>query len=189
MKAVSVLLMWLIGMLAGCGGVSPPERFYTLEARGDVSTSSLPVTYRVSIGPINVPELVNRPQMVFRVSPQRVVIAEQSRWAEPLDSAIGRVIAGNLARQLTGATIVATNTDADIRVFIDIQSFESVPGREAAIELIWTLKQWHKPPTSGHLAWHEPVTGNDHEAIVAAHELALVAISRAIADAIRNLPR
>ncbi len=187
MKAVPVLC--LLGMLAGCGGVSPPERFYTLEARGNTSAPVAAATYRVSIGPVNVPDLVNRPQMVFRVSPQRVVIAEQSRWAEPLDSAIGRVIAGNLARQVAGAAVVAANTDADIRVFIDIQSFESVPGREAAIELTWTLKQRDKMATSGRLAWHEPVVGNDHEAIVAAHELALAAISRGIADAIRNLPR
>jgi hypothetical protein len=82
--------------------------------------------FSVSVGPVSVPERVDRPQMVFRVSPQRVLIAEQSRWAEPLRHAIPRVITGNLGRLLEDARVASHGqnfgADADVRVLVDVLS-------------------------------------------------------------------
>ena len=50
------------------------------------------------VGPVTVPELVDRPQMVTRVSDNEVAVNEFARWGESLKSNIPRVIASNLVK-------------------------------------------------------------------------------------------
>ncbi|HET7158024.1 MAG TPA: ABC-type transport auxiliary lipoprotein family protein, partial [Burkholderiales bacterium] len=90
--------------LAGCG-TSPPERFYTLasEPAPTLSANTLANAVSIIVGPVSVPELVDRPQFVVRSGANRVEIAEQSRWAAPLKHEIPRVIADHLARFIEGA--------------------------------------------------------------------------------------
>ena len=53
--------------------------------------------YGVAIGPVYVPDSVDRPQFVLRTPGAEVRIAEQVRWAEPLKEGIARAVATNLA--------------------------------------------------------------------------------------------
>ena len=188
LRLVAVLAM-LSGCLHGCGGASLPEKFYTLSAVDSIPAMSLSAPRRIFIGPVSIPDIVNRPQMVLRVSPHRVVIAEQSRWAEPLQSAIGRVVATHLARQLERATVVSERAAADLQVELDVHAIESIPGEGAAVELTWRLKDvtQRKILREGRIDRREPASGKDNEAIVAAHERALNHISRTIAQAVQDL--
>jgi hypothetical protein len=80
---------------AGCGA-SAPSRFYTLSSTAtsnDVTTAK----YAVLVGPVSVPAAVDRPQFVVQVAPNRVELDEFNRWAAPLNDAIARAVAGNLA--------------------------------------------------------------------------------------------
>lgn len=177
--------------LVGCGS-SPPNRFYTLESRATAEPAAGNNSYSVTVVSVSVPELVDRPQMVLRVDANRVAITEQSRWAEPLKSAIARAVAGNLGRLLDGARVgfypQNTSADADYRVVVDIQRFESEPGTAATIEVLWTVKAAKgKAEKSGRSLVREAVTGSVPEALVAAHERALIAVSRDIAAAVRGL--
>ena len=92
---------------AGCAG-SPPQ-FYTLSANGAAAPPAAP-TYSVTVGPVSVPEIVDRPQFVVRVAQNQVELAEHARWAEPLKGAIPRVIDfekfAHIAREV-GAIFVA----------------------------------------------------------------------------------
>ena len=90
--------------------------------------------YAVVVGPVSVPEEVDRPQFTVQVAPNRVAVDEFNRWAAPLNDNIARVIAGDLAVLLGTPHVAAVplaNFDADYRVTIDIQRFESVPGKSA----------------------------------------------------------
>ena len=104
----------LLLVLAACS--SPPrERFYTLDApEPPAAAQGAP---SIAVGPVTVPDLVDRPQIVVRGGPNQVHIVEQARWAEPLRSAIARVVAANLAAEL-GMRLAgpARNADADYRV-------------------------------------------------------------------------
>jgi uncharacterized protein len=181
----------LLATLTGCAS-SPPARFYTLEARAVATPAAGKADYSVLVGPVGIPDLVDRPQMVLRVDASRVTIAEQARWAEPLKIAIARALAGNLGQLLGGARVTtypqASGSPADYQVFIDVQTFEAVLGGGSTIELIWTVKAGNgKAEKAGRSAIHETASGSDHAALVAAHEKALAAISREIAVAVREL--
>jgi uncharacterized lipoprotein YmbA len=173
--------------LTGCGS-SPTPRFYTLSAPEQPTATAV---YSVTVGPVSVPDVVDRPQFVLRTAANEVLIAEQSRWAESLKSGIARVIAANLAQALVDAHVSAypqgTGSEADYRVVVDIQRFDSVPGEAATVEALWVVRPKAKglATRSGRSLVREPAPGKGYDTLVAAHERALARISREIAEAVR----
>jgi uncharacterized lipoprotein YmbA len=168
-------------LLSACG--SPPrERFYTLDApEPPVAADGAP---SISVGPVSIPELVDRPQLVVRVRANEVVLTEQERWAEPLRGAITRVVAANLATALSARVVGQRNGDADYRVTLDVQRFES--GEDALIEAGWTVVPRTGERRSGHSVARVKPQRREYDALAAAHSAALAAISREIAAAIRK---
>jgi uncharacterized lipoprotein YmbA len=176
--------------LGGCAG-SPPSQFYTLSAAAAPSATPVaPIGYAVVVGPAAMPESVDRPQLVLRLSDNRVRIVEQARWAEPLASAIPAVIAEELARLLNSSRVLAyprTPENFDYQVLLEVLHFDSVLDDAATLEVVWTLR----PSQGGESVFgrtlvHERVDGAGLEALVAAHSRALRAVSAEIAATIRR---
>ena len=171
---------------AGCA--SAPSKFYTLSAAAAADdTPAVPCA--IVVGPVTVPTLVDRPQFTLQVTPNRVEQDEFNRWAEPLNENIARVVAYNLS-VLLGTTDVATTTRASMKpgyqVAINLERFDSVPGKSAKIDAQWTVQKLPAGTMiSGHTAGEEPVKGNDPEALAKAHSQALAKLSRDIAASIR----
>lgn len=176
--------------LAGCSR-SPRVTFYTLEhgAQVDaaVATSVVPT---VVVGPVSLPEVVDRPQLVMRVAANRVEILETHRWAEPLRSEIPRVIAENLGHLLGSSRVASylqhSGSDVDYRVLVDFQRFESSPGEAVTVEAAWSLRRTTGgTPRTGRSLVREPVAAVGYDPLVAAYGRALLAVSRDLATAIR----
>ena len=78
---------------------------------------------RVSVSRVAIPGIVDRPQIIARIASNNVEIFDFHRWAEPLQEAIPRVIAGNLALQLGPRYAVAAGVvpglPPDVRVSLD----------------------------------------------------------------------
>ena len=183
---LSALLLAAIGSMSGCG-TSPPVRFFTLASEGLRAAPAGSLTYSVVVGPVTVPELVDRQQLVLRASPNRVEIAEQARWAAPLKSEIPRVIADHLGRML-GEVRTSTFSERatgipDYRVVIDIQRFETAPGEGATIQALWTVRPRDGEAVTGQSLTSE-AAGPGYDELVAAHSRALGAVSREVAAAI-----
>ena len=172
---------------AGCA--SAPSKFYTLNsaAVGDGKTEA---NYAVAVGPVAIPAEVDRPQFTIQMTRNRVAIDEFNRWAEPLNEGVARVIAADLATLLGTPRVTAVslaNLDPAYRVAVDIQRFESNPGKLVRRDAMWVVR---KPgngfSVSGHTVASEPVTDNSFDALAAAHSRALAKISTDIAAAIRT---
>jgi uncharacterized lipoprotein YmbA len=182
-----VAIAFVAVFAAGCA--SAPSKFYTLNstAKGDGASGA---NYGVIVGPVSIPAEVDRPQFTVQVAPNRVVIDEFNRWAEPLDGNISRVVAGDLAVLLGTPRVVAVplaNFDPAYRVTIDVQRFESVPGKSVQIEAVWVVrKSAGGVPLSGRTVANVPATGEGFEALAAAHSQALAKVSGDIAAAIRE---
>jgi uncharacterized protein len=187
------LVLGLLAVLVGCGSV-PRENLYTLDAvavpERAGAASSVP-DFVVIVDTATVPELVDRPQFVVSVGESRVSILEQQRWAEPLKTQISRAVAMNLAR-LLGAMRVSTTPhsergDADYRVTLDVQRFESRPGDAVALDVLWTVRRGTVAEAkTGRSAVREKIGPEGYDALVAAHNRALATISREIAAAIKK---
>jgi uncharacterized lipoprotein YmbA len=193
----SRLLPALALSLGACG--SPPVNFYTLTsphaAAGATVATAEPAppadNYRVTVGPVTLPDMVDRPQMVVRVGSHQMVLLDQHRWAEPLKSEIPLVIAANLSK-LLGTREVSVHPvnwtgGRNFRVRVDVQRFDSVPGDGATLEAYWSVAgAGGKDIKTGRFAAHVPVQGKAYAALAEAHGKALEALSEELAAAIRT---
>ena len=83
------LIFAAVLLVSACGS-SPPVRYYTLST-ASVATPEDPADARIlGLGPLNVPEYLNRTQIVTRGNGAELIVHEFSHWAEPLDMALGR---------------------------------------------------------------------------------------------------
>jgi uncharacterized lipoprotein YmbA len=120
----------IAALAAGCAS-TPPSRFYTLSATsvGKKTSSDL----SVAVGPVSVPAVVDRPQIVVSLGPNQVRLEEFDRWALPLQSNIARVVAENLIVLLGTPRVTifpqSTSADAEYRAIIDVQRFDRCRAR------------------------------------------------------------
>ena len=86
---------------------------------------------------------------MVRTGATQVTIDEFARWADPLKSQIARVLAADLAQAVPGALVSgyaqARTCAESYHVWVDVQSFESVPGEMASIVVLWSVR----PPKQG----------------------------------------
>ncbi|MDW3684304.1 PqiC family protein [Cupriavidus sp. CV2] len=182
-----------LAVLGGCAS-SPQPTFYTLTPGRPQQRADADVPVAIVIGPVAVPEMVDRPQLVLRVSATQVRLDEFARWAEPLKRQIPTVLAADLVQLFPGALVSSYPQWADpgtaYLVSIDVQKFDSAPGDAAVISVAWSIR----PPKQGALVSgrsdvQEPAGGAGYDALVDAHSRALAAVSRDIAVAIRSTRR
>jgi hypothetical protein len=175
-------------LVAGCAS-SPKTNFYTLSSGNPLGPVSA-APYRIAIGMVTVPDAVDRPQIVTRIGSNQLNINDFSRWAEPLKLEIPRVIAANLARELTDALISTYPQnpipDADCRLQLDVQRFDSILDEGATIEILWTVRPAKGDAKSGRSTAHEAAGAAGYDALVSAHSRALASVSHEIALALRN---
>ncbi len=87
----------LMVLLAACGS-SPRNNYYLLTS--DVTEAPSGNSPSIGIGPIAVPEYLNRTSLVYSKQGNRLQISSTERWAEPLEAGIIRIMSANLASQL-----------------------------------------------------------------------------------------
>lgn len=184
----------LAATLAACAG-SPATHFYTMTAAGDglgAAAAAIDIAYSVAVGPVTLPELVDRPQMVVRVATNQVKIVETHRWAQPLGSEIARVVAGDLGKLLSNARVSShaenASANADYRVLIDVQRLDAALGDAVTIEAQWELRsRADGKRLVGRSHVRQAVGGPGYDSLVAAHADVLESVSRDIAQAIQTL--
>jgi len=189
------LLAALTGM-AGCVTMGPETAFYTLSEPNELDLAApLASTPAVVVGPVQLPEMLDRPQIVTRQDSHRLKVHEFHRWGGSFGDEIARAVQADLVRLLGSDRVALQGTaefPADYRVGLDIARFEGVLGGEVVLELRWSIFEGK----SGKLAAAyrsrivDTADGAGIEPVVAAQSRALGAVSRLIGEEIerqRNL--
>jgi len=191
-RFVSAAVLGIVAVLVAACASAPAPKFYTLNRTA--APGAPPSTVAVVVGPVSIPAVVDQPQIVVSSSPNQVTIEEFNRWASPLAGNISRVVAENLA-DLLGTSRVSLfqqslNVDADFRVAIEVQTFDSVPGDAATMNAVWAVRRTRDGKTeSGRTAAREATADKSFDALAAAHSRALSQLSQDIAAAVRTLSR
>lgn len=176
--------------LAACSTTpSAPPQLYTLTAPSYEGTEAPGATLVAYVGPVTVPESVDRPQMVMRKGANEVELADSHRWAEPLKDAIPRVVAANLMQALgtrrVSASRMASGQPADYRIALDVQRFDSSPSG-SAVDVLWIVRTANGDTVrTGRTQAREAGGGTPGE-IAAAHSRALAKVAADVAGAIRG---
>jgi uncharacterized lipoprotein YmbA len=189
-RIIIIAVCALLGFAVGCA--SPASRFYTLSAGAAPAATSSNLS--VAVGPVSIPAVVDRPQIVVTTGPNQVRPEEFNRWAAPLQNSIARLVAENLVAMLgTPRVILFSQTlgvDADYRAAIEVQRFESVPGEAATLDAVWTVSHTKDGKSqTGRTTVREVASDKSYDALAAAHSRALARLSRDIADAVQSLDR
>lgn len=180
----------ILGLAAGCS--SPPSHFYTLSRMETSAPPAQPASLSVVVGPVSIPAIVDQPQIVVSAGPNQVSVDEFNRWASPLQNNIARVVAENLV-VLLGTPHVSLfqqslGAEADYRVAIEVQSFESAPGEGATLNAVWLVRRARDGKAqTGRTTVREPVQEKSFDAVAAGHSRALAKLSQDVAGAIRAL--
>ena len=142
---LAILMLSTVFMLLGGCGTSNPSRFYLLslseesEAAGQNRDGGL----SIEIGPVKLPDYLDRLQIVVRTSRNELHMAEFDRWAEPLESNFIRVLAGNLSGLLSSNHITFFPGKAAVptayRVEVDVTRFEGGPDGTVTLDACWAL--------------------------------------------------
>ena len=134
--------------LAACAS-SPPMRFYVLtpaaaSAVGGGGSDAASGELRVSR--VSLPGELDRPQIVRGLAGNELQIAEQDRWAGPLDEMIRRVLNENLARA-SGASAGA-GAGPPRSLSLEIESL--MPRSDCSVEV---RAAWAVGAARGHVAF------------------------------------
>jgi uncharacterized lipoprotein YmbA len=186
---------------AGCSMLAPqadPTEFFVLKSlaeinAGEAENRGADVGVAVGVGPIELPEYLDRPQLVRRQEGNRLEIEEARRWAERLQSGFARVLAENL-RELLGARVLdrypwSASEKIDYGVRVEVGRFEPTAGGMAELTARWFIRE-----AASRRVLHTreanikvPITSAGSEGSVRALSEAVADLSRDIAEGIRQL--
>ena len=199
----SLLLRLIYLSLAACllisGGCAStkPARFYTLSSLAISGTENRtePVGEGIAIGvgPIKIPEHLDRPQIVTRTSRNELQLAEFDRWAGSLADDFSRVLAENLSILLSTDRVSMypwrRSVPIEYQVVVDVSRFDGTLGENAWLSARWSLLDGeNKKVLAMHKSFlNEPSGAPSYKAMVAAQSRALAKLSREIADAIKEI--
>lgn len=188
----------ITALLAACGS-APREALYTLNAvpaaGAAVPATGAEVRDSVAIGPVRVPQMVDRPELVVRRGDNQVDLLEQHRWAEPLRDQIARTLAADVGARLGDARVIFyqdAGQQARYRVSVDVERFDAFPGQGAVMQAIWTVRDTRSDAVrSGRSSVQEAVAGAGagagYDAMPAAFSRALDKMAGDIAAAVQAL--
>ena len=196
LAVVAVILCLVVA--AGCANTKP-SRFYTLSALASSETrtkagSSSP-GLAIGVGPITLPEHLDRPQIVTRTSRNELRLAEFDRWAGSLKDDFSRVLAENLSILLSTDRVSLypwrRSMLIDYQVVVDVTRFDGELGGNTWLDARWTVFGGRdKEVLSMHTSRISESSGaQSFAALVGAQSQALGRLSREIAEAITGISK
>jgi len=186
-------------IVSGCTA-SKPSRFYVLtplEASKEATGAKGPV---LGVGPVVIPQYLDRPEIVTRSNDNRLDLAEFDQWGGRIGDNITRVLAENLSGLLkTDRVSIYPWTDSSAladQVTVDITQFERDQSGAVTLTAFWTIAdvQSGKVRLNGRSNIQKAIApaaagaASAYDPIVAAMSEALASLSQEIATAIKGLP-
>ena len=181
--------------LSGCMRNNAPVQFYLLNAdSGIADTVSVPAASQdpvIGLGPIRIPEYLNRPQMIVAIADNQYRLFENHRWAEPLDQNISLALFKALPRQLGTDRIVrfpwSQRQVLDYQIGIDILEFNLDASGQSRLIAQWFIKRKDKPAIDKRSTYQFPASTTDHALMVKAQSQCLTKLGEEISGALRQL--
>jgi uncharacterized lipoprotein YmbA len=137
--AVSLLI------LSGCSSTPPQMRYYQLSSTSAAVTmdSEALSELALGVGPIAVPEMLKRQEIVTRSDDGQYQMTDMHRWAGLFESDLTTVVIENLGKLLGTEQINSypwdSYFDPDYRIIIELLSLSGQPGGTASLRAGWTI--------------------------------------------------
>jgi uncharacterized lipoprotein YmbA len=142
--STGLMLLPISALLSACLS-TPSTNFYVLESLNEPTTSTAEAAKKrlIGVGPLSMPALLERKQIVTRLPDNSVQIAEFHQWASPLKDNVTQVLTHNLANLQPNDIIRAYPWIAygavDYRIIVDIIRFDTTPEQTVNLEANWAI--------------------------------------------------
>jgi uncharacterized lipoprotein YmbA len=198
-KALPVFIL-ILSAVAGCSS-SPSSsnlggtHFYSLSS---MKPSSAMTANKISIGigPVEIPRLLNRPQIVSRKNKSEIIMSEKHQWGGSYKEELNKAITDNLSILLKTERIEQypwkSTFKPDYQVRINIESFDgdinSPTQRDVTLNARWRLIKNDKELLVKRALITVPLKNSGYAAYVNAQSEAINRFSHDIVAQIRKQP-
>lgn len=190
-----LILLATAWLLAGCARTAPVAYYQLTALPGERPAAASPIEEVIGLGPLTLPEYLDRPQIVSRRSANQLQLADRQRWAEPLGDNIARVLQENLAVALGSERVVlypwSPAPGIDRQITVEILHCEAGDD-DVQFEARWMIQDREGrlllPQRRSSQRINVAGTAADYERQVAALSEALARFSTEIAAALREIP-
>ena len=187
-------LLILALLVNGCTNSTNPIQFYRLTADVDVThtahankVNQEPV---IGLGPIRIPDYLNRPQIMVAVTPHQYLLSEDHRWAEHLDQNISLALYQVLPSQLNTDRLVrypwAQRQVIDYQVGMDIVEFNVDAAGQARLIVQWFIKYKNNTILDKRSEYQFPGSSTDYAVMVKAQSQCLTGLGLEISQTLRQ---
>ena len=191
---------WMIALsavyllvLSACGS-SPPVRYYSLNPIDTDYQQDPDDAVMLGIGPLSIPDYLNRSQIVTRDVDAQMRLDDFSRWTEPLADSMHRIVSTDVDNLLHGVVVVMYPYEAvvrshlDYRLVGDVNRFDADSSGLVVLEIQWAIVDTEANllvPTRRNRYQAQMVTSGDFGAMVAAMNDVLSQFSRDVAGRLK----
>ncbi len=129
-------------LLAACSS-SPPVRYFTLNPIDSDFQPDPDDAVILGLGPIRMPDYLNRSQIVTRGANSEIQVDEFSRWSEPLSTSLLRIVATDVDNLVQGVVVVVFPYEPFVRDQVryrlvgDINRFDADASGQIVLEVQW----------------------------------------------------
>jgi uncharacterized lipoprotein YmbA len=196
--ALFALALFVVS-LTGCA-TSPSSKFYQLtpvQSRALVARDESPChSLVIAIGPVRIPDYLDRPQIVTRFGKNEIKLSEFDRWAGSLESDVSRVVVDDISSFMPAdrfsvvrwTPYLESQLPASYRVEVLVDRFEGTPGDSVLLKAQWGVFDANRSLLLKRESLiREQINGSSYDALVAAMSSALERLSRDIARGIRSV--
>ncbi len=164
-------------------------RFYALSSLPPSTNTNN--TRRIGVGPLEIPRLINRPQIVSRKNQSEINMAEAHQWGGSHKEELIQVITDNLSSLLNTESIQQYpwkfSFKPHYQVRINIERFDGELGKGVQLKARWWLLKNNKELLVRRAVIHSKAQGKSYSDYVNAQSQALKIFSQKIAHQINSL--
>ncbi len=193
------ILILMVILLAGCS-TTPAVKYYTLNPcpgmQPDISQAVSGTTPAIGVGPVGFPSFLDRPQLVTRISQNRVEVSEFHRWAGSFQEDFLRVLTKNISMLLPADRVAAhpwkKQFSPTYRIKLNVEQFDGRLGKDVILGVTWSVakqKDEKNPVVKKNSLIKEAVSTEGYEAIVAAKSRAIAVLSQEIVSVINTMSK
>lgn len=191
-SAITVIALTL-GLAACMGSPTRPAQFYLLSPEPGQpvparTASTAPLS--IGLGPVTLPEVYDRPQIVTRTDANRINLAEFDRWGGDLNKDLTRTLAHNLMSRLNTDSVALYpwpgRHKPDFQVSIRFFRLDGQLDSAVMLDGVWRILDGSRgcELAARHFQYQQDTSGPGYPELVAAISRGVARLSQEIAEQI-----
>lgn len=145
LRAPLIATIALLLLVSGCTGTPSKTSYYQLAptALPSASVAATLPDLVLGVGPVTIPEMLKRQEIVIRGDGNQYQLAELHRWAGLLEKNLSTVIIENLGKQLGTDQVISypwkSYYHPDYRIIVEVLDLTGPPGGSVMLRAAWTI--------------------------------------------------